>query len=132
MKKVYIRARLVEQKYEQVNSFCKKRNISREAFLNSAIDFFLEDKKLEGLDAVEEKLASIEAKIRGLKSNNEILAELISFYIRYWLTYTPPLPESEIDDLTVQGYQRHAKFLEQLSEELNEDKSVLEKVLVGF
>ncbi len=129
MKTKQIRTRLKLENFEQIEKISKDRNISRDALMNSAIDKFLNDVKLEGVDTVLERIGGIESKLKALRSDIEISSELLSFFIQYWFTYTPALPESELDVLTLQGFKRHSEFLAQLSRKLGVEKNVLEKVV---
>lgn len=125
-KNTQIRTRVEEANFEKMELFCKERKISRDSFINSAINEFFKIKEIEGIDAVLERIGNLETKIRLTKADIEILSELISFYILYWFTYTPPLPKSEIDHLTLQGFERHKEFLAQLQRRLGKDEMFLD------
>ncbi len=57
-----------------------------------------------------------------------IAAETLALFIRFWLTTTPPLPESAQDAAQAKGRERFESFLETLSRRLAKGKSVLRDI----
>jgi hypothetical protein len=57
-----------------------------------------------------------------------IAAETLALFIRFWLTTTPPLPESARAAAQAKGLERFESFLETLSRRLAKGKSVLREI----
>ena len=57
-----------------------------------------------------------------------IAAETLALFIRFWLTTTPPLPESAQAAAQAKGRERFESFLEMLSRRLAKGNSVLREI----
>lgn len=57
-----------------------------------------------------------------------IAAETLALFIRFWLTVTPPLPESAQAAAQATGRERFESFLETLGRRLAKGQSVLREV----
>jgi hypothetical protein len=57
-----------------------------------------------------------------------IAAETLALFIRFWLTVTPPLPESAQAAAQAKGRERFESFLETLGRRLAKGQSVLREV----
>src|SRR5215469_13782991 len=57
-----------------------------------------------------------------------IAAETLALFIRFWLTVTPPLPESAQAAAQAKGRERFDSFLETLGRRLAKGQSVLREV----
>lgn len=59
-----------------------------------------------------------------VERNQEILLETLALYVRWQLTVTPPLPESEQAAARASGEARFASFIDQLSRRLAAGRGV--------
>jgi hypothetical protein len=57
-----------------------------------------------------------------------ISAEALALFIRFWLTITPPLPESAQTAAQAKGRERFESFLETLGRRLSKGQSLLREV----
>jgi predicted transcriptional regulator len=57
-----------------------------------------------------------------------IAAETLALFVRFWLTVTPPLPESAQAAAQAKGRERFASFLETLGRRLVKGQSVLREI----
>jgi hypothetical protein len=57
-----------------------------------------------------------------------IAAETLGLFVRFWLTVTPPLPESAQAAAQAKGRERFALFLETLGRRLAKGQSVLREI----
>lgn len=86
-----------------------------EGILSEALSDSAEKDRLRG---IEERLASVDRRLKALRYDGEILAEMFSFYIFQWLCYAPPLPENGRAALVAEGKERHKRFLDVLAAKL--------------
>ena len=65
-----------------------------------------------------------------LERDLSIAAEAIALFIRFWLTVTPPLPESAQAAAQANGRERFELFLETLGRRLAKGHSLLREVSI--
>ena len=63
-----------------------------------------------------------------LERDVSIVAETLALFIRFWLTITPPLPQSAQVAAQAKGRERFESFLETLGSRLAKGRSVLREV----
>src|SRR5215467_2684705 len=63
-----------------------------------------------------------------LERDVSIMAETLALFIRFWLTVTPPLPQSGQVAAQAKGRERFESFLEALGRRLAKGQSVLREV----
>src|SRR5215471_18302115 len=63
-----------------------------------------------------------------LERDVSIVAETLALFIRFWLTVTPPLPQSTQVAAQAKGRERFESFLETLGRRLAKGQSVLREV----
>ena len=63
-----------------------------------------------------------------LERDVSIVAETLALFIRFWLTVTPPLPQSAQAAAQAKGRERFESFLETLGSRLAKGRSVLREV----
>jgi hypothetical protein len=63
-----------------------------------------------------------------LERDLSVVAETIALFIRFWLTVTPPLPQSAQGAAQATGRERFESFLETLGRRLAKGRSVLREV----
>jgi hypothetical protein len=63
-----------------------------------------------------------------LERDLSVVAETIALFIRFWLTVTPPLPQSAQSAALATGRERFESFLETLGRRLAKGRSVLREV----
>lgn len=63
-----------------------------------------------------------------LERDLSIVAETLALFIRFWLTVTPPLPESAQGPAQAKGRERFDLFLEALGRRLSKGRAFLREV----
>ncbi|MCP4735252.1 MAG: CopG family transcriptional regulator, partial [Bosea sp.] len=73
----------------------------------------------ERLEAVfARRMDKLGRQIDGLDEDIAILGETVSLFIRFWLTITPPLPESAQASARAKGTERFEGFMQSLGRRL--------------
>ncbi|CAM5761130.1 hypothetical protein LMIY3S_00036 [Labrys miyagiensis] len=104
---------------KQVESLALRRNVSKSAVIEAAVASFLSADSAERLEAVfARRMDRLGRQIDGLDEDLAILGETISLFIRFWLTITPPLPESAQASARAKGTERFEGFVEALGRRL--------------
>lgn len=104
---------------KKVEALALRRNISKSAVIEAAVASFLSADASERLEAVfARRMDRIGRQIEGMDEDLAILAETLSLFIRFWLTVTPPLPDSAQASARAKGTERFEGFLQTLGRKL--------------
>lgn len=104
---------------KKVEALALRRNISKSAVIEAAVASFLSADASERLEAVfARRMGRIGRQIEGMDEDLAILGETLSLFIRFWLTVTPPLPESAQASARAKGTERFEGFLQTLGRKL--------------
>lgn len=104
---------------KKVEALALRRNISKSAVIEAAVASFLSADASERLEAVfARRMDKISRQIDGLDEDVAIIGETLSLFIRFWLTVTPPLPDSAQASARAKGAERFEGFLQSLGRRL--------------
>lgn len=104
---------------KKVEALALRRNISKSAVIEAAVASFLSADASERLEAVfARRMDKISRQIDGLDEDVAIIGETLSLFIRFWLTITPPLPDSSQASARAKGAERFEGFLQSLGRRL--------------
>ena len=104
---------------KKVEALALRRNISKSAVIEAAVASFLSADASERLEAVfARRMDKIGRQIDGLDEDVAIVGETLSLFIRFWLTVTPPLPDSSQASARAKGAERFEGFLQSLGRRL--------------
>jgi len=104
---------------KQVEALALRRNISKSAVIEAAVASFLSADASERLEAVfARRMDRIDRQIAGMDEDVAIMGETLALFIRFWLTVTPPLPDSAQASARAKGVERFEGFLQSLGRRL--------------
>ena len=104
---------------KKVEALALRRNISKSAVIEAAVASFLSADASERLEAVfARRMDRMGRQIEGMDEDLAILGETLSLFIRFWLTVTPPLPDSAQASARAKGTERFDGFLQTLGRKL--------------
>lgn len=104
---------------KKVEALALRRNVSKSAVIEAAVASFLSADAAERLEAVfARRMDKIGRQIDGLDEDLAIVGEVLSLFIRFWLTVTPPLPDSAQASARAKGVERFEGFLQTLGRRL--------------
>jgi predicted DNA-binding protein len=117
----------VAERFERV---AKLRNGAKSALAEEALDRRLNPEKYPLIDdALLRRLDEQAASLATLKRDAAINTEMISLFVRYFLTITPPLADSEQQPARTLGKQRFEVFVAQIGRRLASDRRLVSEVL---
>jgi hypothetical protein len=100
---------------KKVEALALRRNVSKSAVIEAAVASFLSADASERLEAVfARRMDKLGRQVEGLDEDLAILGETLSLFIRFWLTVTPPLPDSAQASARAKGAERFDGFLQSL------------------
>lgn len=104
---------------KKVEALALRRNVSKSAVIEAAVASFLSADASERLEAVfARRMDKLGRQVDGLDEDLAILGETLSLFIRFWLTVTPPLPDSAQASGRAKGAERFDGFLQSLGRRL--------------
>lgn len=104
---------------KKVEALALRRNISKSAVIEAAVASFLSADASERLEAVfARRMDRIGRQIDELDEDIAFVGETLSLFIRFWLTITPPLPDSAQASARAKGAERFESFLQTLGRRL--------------
>ena len=88
--------------------------------------------KSDGKDRLEAALARrldrMSRQIERLERHVTISNEAIAVFVRFWLTSTPPLPDTALSAAQIKGRERYAGFVEALGRRLARGRKLVDEV----
>lgn len=104
---------------KKVEALALRRNLSKSAVIEAAVASFLSADASERLEAVfARRMDKLGRQVEALDEDLAILGETMSLFIRFWLTVTPPLPDSAQASARAKGAERFDGFLQSLGRKL--------------
>ena len=104
---------------KKVEALALRRNVSKSAVIEAAVASFLSADASERLEAVfARRMDKLGRQVDSLDEDLAILGETLSLFIRFWLTVTPPLPDSAQASARAKGAERFDGFLHSLGRRL--------------
>ena len=114
---------------KQVEALALRRNVSKSAVIEAAVASFLSADASERLEAVfARRMDKLGRQIDGLDEDLAILGEAVSLFIRFWLTVTPPLPDTAQPAAQAKGRERYEGFVEALGRRLAKGQSLAQEI----
>jgi hypothetical protein len=106
------------------------RHGSKSAIVEEALDRRLNPDKYPFIgDALLRRLDEQSRSLATLKRDTVIVAEMVSLFVRYFLTITPPLGEREQQPARALGKERFQVFVAQIGRRLTSDRRLVSEVL---
>lgn len=104
---------------KQVEALSLRRKISKSAVIEAAVASFLSGDNADRMEAaLSRRLDKLGRQIDTLDEDLAILGETVSLFIRFWLTITPPLPDSARQSARIKGNERFEGFMQNLGRRL--------------
>jgi hypothetical protein len=107
-----------------------RRKGAKSALVEEALDQYLNPERRRMLDeATLRRMDRISSSVSIVARDVAIATETLSLFVRYFLTITPPLPQSEQDSARALGRQRFEVFVAQVGRRLASDHRLVSEVL---
>lgn len=131
MTKVRLSVYLDPETMAQVAELAGRKNQSRSLIAEAAIASFLTPDDSDRREAaLVRRLDLLTRQGERLERDLLIATEAIALFIRFWLTVTPPLPESAQLAAQAKGRERFELFLESLGRRLAKGHSLLREASI--
>src|SRR5258707_8600444 len=116
---------------QQLTELADRKEQPRSLVAEAAIASFLTPDESDRLEAaISRRLDLLTRQIDRLERDHMISAEALALFVRFWLTITPPLPESAQTAAQAKGRERFESFLETLGRRLAKGQTLLREVSI--
>jgi hypothetical protein len=120
-------SRPLAHKFDQV---AQQRHGSKSAMLEEALRLSLEPQSVPGAEEVlVRRLDQLHKVVGTVNRDVAIVTETLALFVRYFLTITPPLPQSEQEPARLLGRERFQVFVAQVGRRLATDHRLVSEVL---
>jgi len=114
----------------QLAEYAIRKRVSQALVVETALNAFLSPDGAEQLEAaLSRRLDRIGRQGDRLENNLEIANECLALFIRFWLTSTPPLPDTAQAAAQAKGRQRYEGFVEALGRRLARGRRLSDEVV---
>src|SRR5579859_1962002 len=100
---------------DRLEALAAKPGSSKSAIVADALRSYLDRRGARELDdLLKVRLDRQGSQLNRLERDQQIVMESLAFFIRYYLTVTPPLPDSEQSAVRAVGKDRFQSFIDQV------------------
>jgi predicted transcriptional regulator len=133
MKKAQLSIYLDPEIFSSLEAYAKRQAKPKSLVAEAAIASFLPPDDSDRREAaIAKRLDRIVRVLERLERNDGVTLETIGFFIRFWLTSTPALPEQSSPAARAKGAERYDRFVEALGRRLSSGSTVLKEVSIEF
>ena len=120
-------SRPLATKFDQI---AQQRHGSKSAMLEEALRLSLEPQRVPGAEEVlVRRLDQLHKVVGTVNRDVAIVTETLALFVRYFLTITPPLPQSEQEPARLLGRERFQVFVAQVGRRLATEHRLVSEVL---
>jgi predicted transcriptional regulator len=121
--------RLPAELAARLDDYASRKNIPRSLVVETALDTFLSPDGADRLEAaLARRLDRMNRSIERLERHATITNETLALYVRFWLTHTPPLPDTAETAARAKGHERYEGFVEAVGRRLAGGSLLLDEI----
>jgi hypothetical protein len=114
---------------KQVDELAVRKRLSKSQIVEAAVASFLSPDAADRHEAVfVRRLDRLSRQLERLERDHTIAIEALALFVRFWLSVTPPLPDSAQAAAKAQGLQRYEGFIETLGRRLAKGGRLIREV----
>jgi hypothetical protein len=115
--------------YDRVSDVSAKQLLTKSSIIEAAVaSFFSPDAADRREAAFVRRLDRLTRQVERLERDQTIAVETIALFVRFWLSVTPPLPETQQASAKALGTQRYQGFIESLGRRLQRGQSLVREI----
>lgn len=112
--------RLPPDLVRQLDGFARAKKVSRTAVVEAALASYLSPDGADRLEAaVSRRLDRVTRQVERLGLHLELSNETLAFFVRSWLIYSAPLPDSAVKAAQAMGAERWERFVAGLANQMD-------------
>ncbi|MEO9228789.1 MAG: CopG family transcriptional regulator [Devosia sp.] len=114
---------------KRLEQLAAHKGVSKSAVIAAALASFLSPDTADQREAaIAKRLDRLSRQFDRLERDQSILIETVALYVRYFLTVSIPVPQTQQDAARAQGRARYEQFVEQLARHLQRGRSLVKEV----
>jgi hypothetical protein len=108
----------------------QQRNGAKSALVEEALRASLEPQQHPGIeDGLARRFNELNRSIAAIRRDVTVATETLALFVRYFLTITPPLPQSEQEPARLLGRERFDVFVGEIGRHIAENQRLASEVL---
>jgi predicted transcriptional regulator len=117
--------RLPPELSSRLADYAARKRVSQAVVVEAALASFLSPDGSERLEAaIGRRLDRQGRQLERLERHIEISNEAVALFVRFWLTTTPPLPDTALAAAQASGRERYQGFVEALGRRIEKGQSL--------
>jgi hypothetical protein len=113
----------------QLADYAGRKRISQALVVEAALMSFLSPDGSERLEAaISRRLDRHTRQLERLENHMRVSNEAIALFVRFWLSTTPPLPDTAMAAAQATGRERYKGFLEALGRRIKKGQSLAQEI----
>jgi predicted transcriptional regulator len=121
--------RLPPELARKLADYAAQKHVPQALVVETALASFLSPDGADRLEAaLARRLDRMTRRIELLERHVTISNEAMAVFVRFWLTSTPPLPDTALAAAQIKGRERYEGFVEALSRRLARGRKLAEEV----
>jgi hypothetical protein len=113
----------------RLGDLAAQRGLTKSSIVEAAVASFLSPDAADRREAVfVRRLDRLTRQVERLERDLTISVETLALFVRFWLSVTPPLPDSAQAAAKAQGSERYEAFIETLGRRLQQGRSLVREV----
>src|SRR5262245_27061744 len=114
----------------KLESLAAGRHCGKSALIEEALKLALEPQAMPGVgNTLAARLDQLNRNVTRIDRDLAITGETVALFVRYFLTITPPLPESEQEPARLLGRKRFDVFVDEIARRMGSDRRLATEVL---
>jgi predicted transcriptional regulator len=113
----------------QLADYAGRKRIPQALVVETALSSFLSPDNSERMEAaLGRRLDRLTRQVERLERHTTISNEALALFVRFWLTVTPPLPDTAQPAAQAKGRERYEGFVEALGRRLAKGQSLAQEI----
>lgn len=121
--------RLPTELIARLEDYAARKNVPRVLVVETALDSFLSPDGADRLEAaLARRLDRMTRAVERLERHSTITNETLALFVRFWLTHTPPLPDTAQTAAQAKGRERYEGFIEAIGRRLAQGTLLVDEI----
>ncbi len=121
--------RLPEDLVREASELAARRRVPLGSVVEMALTLYLSPDSSDRLEAaLGRRLDRLNRQMERLERHATIANETLALFIRFWLTHTPPLPDTAQTAAQAKGRERYDGFIEALGRRLARSRGLMDEL----
>lgn len=113
----------------ELEALAARRKVSKSQIVEAALASYLSPDAADQREAaITRRLDRLTRAVERLERNQTITTEALALFVRFWLTTTPPLPDTKREAAQSKGRKRYEGFVETLGRRLAKGNTLAKEV----